>query len=661
MIASVTVNATYCWLLANRPTGVVKISFSRLSERHEGLTRIEERRILGSTLRFKLDYTAPYIGLSTDKTFFAALRDPIQRPILCPFWPAAVQWGTSLLYTCGLRVTWEEDWSKYEVHTGTAPSGFTPSANAWTAPCLWGRFGKSPDPGLDNPEILDAVISFVENGPATYAIAPIVSANLGPVVQGAAQPILDFDVADYSTASTGGVDVTFTRSMLGFSRSEAETFYPQTPRRTVKQTLVGIDATTLARLIATFHACAGAVKPLWFASLNSPTRLASTPSSGSSLLSVVDASALGGHPYILLRNFDGRNVARSIVSLAGNVLTLNATPVDMVMTDVNLQQLYLGRFLGDEQTISWTSNAYWTSQTTLIEIPPEYGTLTGEVYGTSFGAVGSPVQLIEVTDQVGGSWKWTNYEADVLVSGTTYTSQKVAWDEISTGINLDDGTCKLTTDSWVGNPFMRLTIPRRGQTLTLVLKEWDAVTGTVDYLWKGYASSTRSVGKLLESPLKGEGRSFEMKVPRRMDGPTCPWICYGPGCPVVASTKAKSGTITTQVDTLTVRVQLAAASVVHAWANGWLERTVPGVGSPTYSIIDSTVSASNAVDLILDMPLYPALSGGESVVLYPSCGNSWDTCIADTPATAFGGAPRKPASNPVFTAIKQASAGGSKK
>lgn len=271
------------------------------------------------------------------------------------------------------------------------------------------------------------------------------------------------------------------------------------------------------------------------------------------------------------------------------------------------------------------------------------------------------MQLIEVVDQIGGSWYWTNYEADVLVNGTTYSAVKVAWDEIATGINLDDGTCNLTTDSWTGNPFMRLLLPRRGQQLNVTFKEWDLVTGVVDYLWRGYANYAQAKGKTINVPMKGEGKSFDLKVPRRLDGPTCPWVCYGPGCGIDPTTKAKTGTIVSQVDSLTIRVQLASASAAHAWANGWLARAVPGSGSPTYAIMDSTLSSSNMVDLTLDMPFYPALSAGESVTIYPSCANSWDTCIASNPSAVYGGAPRKPDANPVFTAIKSTTPSGSKK
>lgn len=187
------------------------------------------------------------------------------------------------------------------------------------------------------------------------------------------------------------------------------------------------------------------------------------------------------------------------------------------------------------------------------------------------------------------------------------------------------------------------------------------VANTVTYLWKGYAFDADSDGKILTIPLEGEGASFDLQIPRRIDGPGCPWVVYGIGCGIDPATKAKTGTIVSQVDALTVRIQLASASAVHAWANGWLARAVPGEGSPTYAIVDSTVSASNAVDLILDMPMFPAITVGESVTIYPSCSNTWDTCIAPNPADLFGGAPRKPNANPAFTAIKQSTAAGSKK
>jgi hypothetical protein len=661
MILSATVSGTLCYLLANRPVGVVKVGVSRLSERHDSLTKIEECRILGASLRLKLDYSCPYTSASQAKSFFAAVRDPLQRPILCPLWPAAIQWGTAARFSSGLTITWEDDWSKWEVHSSPSPSGFTPSSSAWTAPLLWGYFGKSPDPGLDTPEIFDAAIAFVENGPVAYAVTPLVAPSYGPLIQGQARPLLDFYLEDYGAVNACGVDLTITRTALGFGRAPVETFYPQTPRRTLKAMFTGRDADSFARFVATFHVCAGAVRPLWFPSIVAPTRLTASPTAASSVISVLDAAALNGHPYVALSHFSGITVARSITAINGNNLTLNSPPGDMRMEDISLQWLLLGRFLGDDITVNWSSSAYWTCQTSLIELPPSYSAPAGEVYGTTYGDVGSPVQLFEVTDQVGGVWNWTNYEADVLVNGTTYTAVKIDWDEISTGINLDDGTCRLSCDSWEGNPFMRLLIPRRGQQLTVVLKEWDVEDGTVDYLWKGYARSAKSVGRILDVPLKGEGKAFDLNVPRRLDSPTCSWVVYGPGCPVNPATKAKVGTLVSIVSGTTVRVQLATSALVHAFANGWMSRATPGAGSPTYSIADSTASSSNMVDVTLDMALFPGLTVGEQVTLYPSCSNSWESCIAPVPADVFGGAPRKPATNPSFVAIKQGATGGGKK
>jgi hypothetical protein len=654
-----TYAGTAAYLLSAEPSGDVKVTVSRLTERHAGRTRVEERRILGATLRWALQYPVLIDQRAAAQAFRLALTSYDNRPILCPCWPAAVPYGQAALFDGGLKCTWEPDFSRWEFHTGAAPGGYTAAAK--TAPVLWGRFDKLPDPDLVTTEVPSLTISFAETGPAAYAVAPAASAaaHQGPSLHGQTWPLLDFEV-DYQKTGAGGVDVQVDRQRIGYGRDEAETFYPQTPRRPVRATIAGTPAEA-ARLIATFHACAGTVAPLWFPSAYQPTRLTANPSASDVHLQVEDATALGGYAYILLRDgAGGANVARQVVAAAGQQLTLNAAPGAMPYGSTSLQLLLFGRFSSDDLSLTW-SPAFVTAQCTLIELPPDYSTPAGETFGTTVGKVGAPIFLFEIADQIGGTWYWTNYESAVTVGGHTYEPHQIAWDRITQKLNLDDGKVTLTVDSWEGNPCMRLCVPRRGQQLTLVLKEWDAAGGAVTTHWTGYASSAKARGKTLSIPFTGEGRIFEIRVPRRLDGPTCPWVIFGPGCELDPAAFAVATTGASQPATLSLVVNLAGTFAVHYFAGGWIRRTIAGEGSPTYAVLDSTASSGGQLTLTIDMPLSPPLQIGEAFTLYPGCDQTWDTCTARGNTAKFGGQPRKPAANPAFVAVKQTTPVTSKK
>lgn len=655
---------TPVFLLCTEPTSGVQVGVSRLTERHAGRTRREERRALGATLRWRLEYQAIIADRQAAQGFRAALRAFDNRPILCPLWIAAVPYGEPALCAGGLYCTWEPDFTQWALHTTAAP-GFTPSAEAKTAPVLWGRFDKLPDPALVTTEVPDPKISFVETGPAAYAVAPAaaIAPHTGPMLHDQAWPLLDFEL-DYAKLTAGGVEVQIERQRLGYGRGEAETFYPQTPRRQLGCTVVADSAAEALRLIATFHAAGGPVAPVWFPSAFAPTRLAANPSAGSAQLVVEDAGALGGHPHLVLRDAaSGATVARTVIGTAGNVLTLDAAPGDFAAEAVSLQLLLFGRFLSDELSLSWASPLDIEAKFALTELPPDYGAPAGEVYGLTLGNVGAPIFLFEIADQVGGAWYWTNYESAITVGGHTYEPQQIAWDKISQGLNLDDGKLTLTLDTWEGNPFRRLTVPRRGQQLTVVLKEWDAAgTSAPVVLWRGYASSAKATGKTLKIPVAGEGRIFAQRVPRRIDGPSCPWFIYGPGCgltPESLAVQAWPGTVSPTEFTF----DSGGPHPEHFYAGGWVRRSQPGDGSPTYTVVDSTASGAAPGNLIftLDTPIDPPVGADEIWTLYPGCNCSWAACEALGNTAHFGGAPRKPAANPAFVAVKQDTSATSKK
>ena len=662
MIIHVTVNSTACLLMAAEPPDGCQWTLQRISSWHASKTRIEERMSLGATLRNKLAFTVPYLDQASAALFFASLRDPNNKPVLCPLWTAATQYGVAQLATSALRITWEPEFSTYQIHTGASPVAWTPSALAKSAPLLWGRFDK-PFGGaeLDNAELFDAKLEWMETGPESdpiaYAVTPVAAVPVGPMVNGVTPALLLQDHY-YDKAKANGIDIEVQRSRLGNGRTEVETYHTQTPRRTTQMAAAG-DTADMWRLASIFHSCAGSVKALWYPSAYAPARLTANPSAGSTSIQVDDASLLGGHPYICLRNGYGVDAARYISGVSGNTLVLESAPASMDYTATSLQLLYLGRFKGDELTITYKWSDY-SAKLDLVELPPDYSAPAGEVYGSSYGAVDPTAKLFQLTDAIGTVYRWTNYESAISYGGNTYEPRRISHGRIKKRLNLDDGNVTLTCDSWLGNPLMRLIIPRRGQQFTVKLLELDLVTNVATTLWAGTARSAKSSGRILTVNVVGDGRIMEQLIPRQLMGRSCPWIIYDESCGLTPASNAKTGTLLSQVSTYVIRVQLGVEHAAHFFAGGWVQRANPNGGSPTWAILDSAVSSSGALDITIDAILSPAISSGESVTLYPGCDCSFEACTAHANTANFGGFQTMPNANPAFVAIKNTTTTGKK-
>jgi hypothetical protein len=663
MIVSTTVASTSCLLIAAEPVDNVSWTFSRIATWHASKTRKELRSALGATLRNKLSFVLPYLDASSAAAMFASLKDPNNKPVLCPHWPSVVQWQASQLATSALRITFEPEFTQWQIHTGPAPVAWTPTALAKQCALLWGRFEKNFEGAeLDNAELFDAKITFMETGPeadpTAYAITPVGTVSTGPTINGVTPALFTFDHY-YDKAKALGIDIEVQRSRLGNGRTEVETFHTQTPRRTCQFSAAG-DQADMMRLAATFHSCAGPVKPLWFPSGYAPVRLAGN--SLGSTVTVDSANNLNGHPYLVFRNGQtGADTVRTISSISGNTLTLNSAPVIADYTLYSTQLLLLGRFKGDELTVSFSWHSF-SAKVDLVEVPADYSAPSGEVYGTSYGALDAKAQLFELLEVASGvMYRWTGYESAISYGGNVYSPKRITRGKIRRRLNGDDGTVQIKCDSWDGNPLQRLIIPRRGTQFTVTIKELNIVSGVAKTLWAGTARSAKASGRVLTLTPTGTGRMFEQRIPRQLMGPSCPWVIYDGKCGITYASKAKAGTLVSQVSTYVIRVQLAVAHAAHFFAGGMMVRTSPGGGSPSWAILDSTVSSANQVDITIDAPLSPVLVASEAVTLYPGCDCSFAACQAHGNTANFGGFPYMPAANPAFVAIKDTTPAGGKK
>ncbi|MBK8477443.1 MAG: hypothetical protein IPL39_14415 [Opitutaceae bacterium] len=261
-------------------------------------------------------------------------------------------------------MTWEPDWSAWELHTGEAEGEY--SAAAWTAPVLWSRFDKPPLPETETDESGEVAFKLIENGPAQYAIAPRdLGVVMGPVINGAARPMMAEHVEYSRSMTSGGIDVRIERETIGYGRNETEDYVDQVARTTGTLYFTG-DASAAMRLVALFHSCRGNVGTMWCPAAHAEWRLAADVTSATVQL---EAAPVTPHPaYLVLRKADGTLVARRISAVAGTTLTLDSAPGNFARHSTTLHPLFHGRFTGAELKLEWKVPSAVSTEISLVEL-----------------------------------------------------------------------------------------------------------------------------------------------------------------------------------------------------------------------------------------------------------------------------------------------------
>lgn len=127
-LALTTGNLTEFFILNDEPdwSNPVDMSLETIIGSEESLDGKEARRPHGETPRVKLDYYFTATGQAA-RSAQTILRSWIDQPILCPLWPAVVEWGSrgSRSITGGLYVVFKQDWTAFNIYETTEPTVFT--------------------------------------------------------------------------------------------------------------------------------------------------------------------------------------------------------------------------------------------------------------------------------------------------------------------------------------------------------------------------------------------------------------------------------------------------------------------------------------------------------------------------------------------------------
>lgn len=597
---STTYSGTPVFLLSYPPdwSPGVEATFEKLTTRTVGSTNREEREPMRATSIATLRYAA-----LLDKTQSTAWRAAESiwdnRPVLVPFWPAAVKIGDASSVIGGLKVWFEPNFTSYELGTGGAPSGFTPTANARVAPVLWGKFVQFPKlQPLNGPTrgYHRTEFSLIEGGSATFALGPNTSLLVTTVINSQTVPTLSvpFSWGENTTEA----DVRMERDMVGFGRESADTFYPQAVRQRHTLNFKALSTADVRHLFTLFDNRKGSVLP-W----QCPTPRDTT--------------------------------VKELVRFENDTLKLVWRKPDV-------------------------GGGISEAQITVVSLPTEAVVVSGETPGTTIGGLGGRWWGYKITDGV-TTWRLTSYESAITGPGGTFTPAKIEHGKITEELNLVISDVQLEIHHWSGNPFLRLQRQPTSAPLTVQIYEGLVSSPmTASIIFTGTATKPDTRGQKWKVTLIGYGKMLSVMGPRMTDSDQCAAVFGDTKCKMNLASVSSTQTLVS-VTSGVARFTTGAANVLanHRFANGYAERTIGGA-TQRYLITDSYDSGGD-LRCILASPVTPAPTGSEAGwVLVPGCGGMKADCVAWGNLVNFRGHSERPFANPAFIP-QQASAEGGKK
>ena len=659
--------------------GEVVGEFSLLTSTSESSTRRQERNALSTTLRTKLSWSS-YLDYPTAQATRSLLHswgldssgNPVAlQPVLCPFWPCAVPAGASSPYTSTYSVIWEPGWSNWLVYTTAGGYGAYPvTGSSLTAPLLWGTFDKLPTIKAETHEEAIADFIFLENGPASFALSTTTATTAGPAWQTLSSwPVLT-EFPQYNEVETGGVDIVIARKQIGYARDEAQTVFPQTPQRIVKATFVDADA---SGILALFQASLGDVNPFWMPSGFSPCRLAADITSGATI-QVDNATALDGQAHVLL--WGGTTwAAGRIISTSGNFLTLQTAPGVFYAASTIVQPLLFGHFRSATLVIKWSDPAVGISEVAFEELPPEYGSPSGETFGTTIGPLGIEAFLYAFTDTV-GSWFYTSCETAITYGGNTYTPAKIEHKTITERLNLEDSTTSITLQAFSGNPFFRYRQPRLQMAMFATISRVYSLTpapGTATVEFTGRLRIPKFDNDQIDLEVGGPTSIFDQMLPRPLVQRSCDNCLFDSKCGLSRAAWTFSATMTPPsgpgspfhytISGISWPGGALPSLGASYFANGYVTRPIAGGTPQGMLILDSTAISGGSITLTLNGDIYPFPTGTETWAITPNCAGRYvEDCGTKFANQAnFSGFPFAPATDPSIFPNTTATASTSKK
>lgn len=450
-----------------------------------------------------------------------------------PFWPAdgLLEDLASSLWGGGLRVFYEPDWSAWQILAGaSAPDSFTPSASCRTAPLLWGKFDKLPDPAGLTGKIATCEFTIVETGLADYAIKPASSATIsGPTIGGAVRPLLPVEPDWAESVNLGGIDLRLDKTQIGYGRAPTEDYVSQAPRRHQKATLAAFGSEIMA-LLAHWRSVRN-VGTWWAPGLSIESTLAVPASLGATQITLSDADALSDEWGIVLPAIDGTKQARKVSSRDGAVLTITPGLSSAVPAGAAVSALWLCRFSGDNLQFEFVTPTLANIVIEAIELPTEKTVPAGETVGTTIGDLGAKWWGYVVTDGT-NTWWLTSYDASINAGALgVFAPAQIDHGDIVSELNLERHDVDLTVGWWAGSPFELQKLDRLAPLLTVAIYEGFVATPSAALLiFTGRAIQPKYSGAQCVWKLSGLTSILDVKGPLQVNSKRC-WVpLYSPLC-----------------------------------------------------------------------------------------------------------------------------------
>lgn len=643
MIA-VTINGENCWLLTAAPNTArdLTLGVSLDVDLQRRLTGRTSRRPLARTLLFSQSWTAQ---LRPEE--FTAVRNVTQlaqnEPVVVPLWLGAYRIGVDAAPLAGgLTLAWTPNFASYAINP-VSLSGYT-----FAAPLLMGFFSSVPAITSRNGDFVLAEFSFVEDSPASYAVAPagglLADDALFALASGDTAPVFPF-VPEWSSAPKPGLGAAEAeRERVGPGRQRAQVFYPQ-PRELLQEAGFKFKtASAAAQLIEWWRRRAGIAEAHWVAGVQRLGQLAADVAVDDDALTfAAPMQPLGSNAYIALfapraaPEF-ARVTSSTSTSLALAAGVAAAWPKDFTVVAPAMLARHTTR---DLQLSCRRTPDGWMATATLgwREVAAEYTVPAGEERGVTLGRLKPPAFFFQLDLDYNGalrSWYLTNWESGAYANLQDWTYNACAFDKLRASIDLEDDGCTFRFRYFEGGPWdnwLPGQLAARGFiTIYRAEVEDDGSFANFRQVWKGELKVPSFDGPLVSWKAIGANALFARTAPRQVMSPICGTMLFRPRCGLAladwqfsAAISGVSGNIVT-VDTIArVNTDPAPAGFGAAdwFALGWMEWIVDGAPYRD-GVLTSGALSGGTIELTLERAC--GLGVGSSVVLVPGCDRRGATC-----------------------------------
>jgi hypothetical protein len=648
-------------------------TFDLVSQFEEGLTGREARRPHAATLRAKVRFRLTIQG--TDGfTLKNALRGYQAQPVIVPFWPLAETWANRAnIAATGLKVAYRADWSTWELYTTVEPGWV--SAGDMVAPAFWGRLEDREMLWL-NATVAQFDVQFTETGPTTYALIPTSQVfQPGPGLGGyPTNPRLWPTALDWRDVPES-FSVRIIREQLGFGRAPFETIYPQASVRETQFRTITQSSAEFWKLLR-FFSDHGAGKAFWSPTWHSAAVMAADLGAGSSALSVQSAVGIQAGDYLAFVQGTGIQATSRAATVVGNTVNLNSSPGAFAASETVVSTLVLARFDKPRLGLEFIMGSVAQGAVSVVELPPEYSPAADETLGTTIGLLTTRGYIYELAQTIGvttTTTRLTSYEANLTVSGNTYTARKMDHGTVKQSLFLDRDEIEIRSEVVAGDPLVKLATVQAEAPVRLTIKSVDVsgATGSNDtVLFTGDIIGLAVRGSRLTAKAVSAGTVFDRIYPRFRMQVGCNHALFSPGCGLASAawqftaTLSNPGTIgfpfTFDLTGL-ARTIGSVPTITAGWfSGGWVEFQ-SGANLSRRAIIDNTAAVSGALTITLARDPSPFPPPFSAVKLFPGCNGARTTCVDKfSNYLNFGGHPFTPATNPSLVKVSQNIGGGKK-